>query len=334
MLGRHRVLNYIAGATAALVLAAGSAVAATNTYKFAFVTPNSPNDPYARSGQELAKALEEAAPGQFEIKMFPDRQLGDEKELIENLKLGTVDLAVITNSLLANVVPAFSVNDLPFLYANREQAFEILDSELGDMLLAKLDQSGIVGLGFPENGFRSMMNNVRPVTKPEDVAGVKYRVAPSPIYIQMFSAPGGNAVPMAWAEVALSLQKGAIDGLELPMPVAYSVKMYELVKYLSMTNHTYSSLVLMMSKRAYGKLSPEMQKTVKDAAKLAVERQRVHIGTLVDSAIKGFAEKGVQVNEIPDLSAFRERVKPIYADFRPKVGEELMDRWVAAVAKK
>jgi len=321
-------------AAAAAVLALAVAAEAKTTYKFAFVTPNSPDDPYARTGQELATALDELMPGKFEVKLFPDRQLGDEKELIEGVRIGTIDAAVITNSLMANIAPSFGVNDLPFLYADAATAHRVLDSDLGETLLKQLEKSNIVGLGFPENGFRSMMNNKKPVLKPADVAGVKYRVAPSPIYIQMFEALGGNAVPMAWAEVPLSVQKGAIDGLELPMPVAYTLKMYELVKYVSLTKHTYSALVLIVSKRAYDKLSPDEQAKLRQAGKLAVERQRKHIGALVDRSVEGFRQHGVAVNDVPDLGEFRSRVQPIHAAFRPTLGEALMDRWMAAATGK
>jgi tripartite ATP-independent transporter DctP family solute receptor len=327
------MLRSLVGAAGAVLLLAGVANAKT-IYKFAFVTPNSPDDPYARTGLEFAKALEELLPGEFEIKLFPDRQLGDEKELIEGVRIGTIDAAVITNSLVANVAPAFGVNDLPFLYADSKAAYRVLDSDLGATLLQQLNKLGIVGLGFPENGFRSMMNNKKAVLKPEDVVGVKYRVAPSPVYIQMFDALGGSAVPMAWAEVPLSVQKGAIDGLELPMPVAYTLKMYELVKYVSLTKHTYSALVLMMSKRAYDKLPPESQEKVRKAAKLAIDRQRQHIGGLVDKSVNAFREHGVAVNDVPELALFRDRMKPIYNDFQPKLGDDLMNRWTAAAAGK
>src|SRR5690606_19964874 len=134
---------------------------------------------------------EELTNSELEVQLFPNRQLGDEKEILEGIRFGTIEAGVVTNAVVANVHKPLQVNDMPFLYPSAEVAHRILDGELGQELLAGLEDKGIIGLRFCEGGFRSMINNVRPVTQPSDVEGVKYRVMQNPVYIGMFSSLGG-----------------------------------------------------------------------------------------------------------------------------------------------
>ncbi len=162
--------------------------------------------------------------------------------MLEGMRLGTVDAGVITNAVIAQIEPAFQLNDLPFLYENEAQAQRVLDGPVGQKLAAKLESKGVKLLGWMEGGFRNMINNVRPVEKPDDVKGVKYRVMQNPVFIGMFSSLGGNAVPMAWGETFTAVQQGAIDGLEIPLAVIDQNKYFEVTKFLSITNHTYSAI--------------------------------------------------------------------------------------------
>ena len=203
--------------------------------------------------------------GRIEVQLYPNRQLGDEKPMLEGMRLGTVDAGVITNAVIAQIEPAFQLNDLPFLYENEAQAQRVLDGPVGQKLAAKLETKGVKLLGWMEGGFRNMINNVRPVEKPEDVKGVKYRVMQNPVFIGMFSSLGGNAVPMAWGETFTAVQQGAIDGLEIPLAVIEQNKYAEVTKYLSITNHTYSAIPLLMAKRAFDKLPDDLKKVVIDS---------------------------------------------------------------------
>ena len=171
------------------------------------------------SAPQIKKELEARSNGRIDVQLFPNRQLGDEKPMIEGMRLGTVDAGVITNAVIAQIEPAFQLNDLPFLFESEPQAQKVLDGPVGQRLQKKLEAKGVVLVGFLEGGFRSMINNVRPVEKPEDVQGVKYRVMQNPVYIGMFSSLGGYAVPMAWGETFTAVQQGTIDGLEIPLAV-------------------------------------------------------------------------------------------------------------------
>ena len=254
-------------AVAALATATFSPLAHAQTkqvIKVGWTTSDGAQDPYAVGARAFKSAVERETRGEVEVQLFPNRQLGDERQMLEGMRFGTVDAGVITNAVIAQVEPAFSVNDLPFLFANEDQAHKVLDGAVGTELAKRLAAKGIVVLGFMEGGFRNMINNKRPVSAPADVTGVKYRVMQNPVFIDMFNSMGGSAVPMAWGETFTAVQQGTIDGLEIPLAVIDANKYYEVTKYLSLTNHTYSMIGLVMSKRALDKLTPEQRSAVSE----------------------------------------------------------------------
>ena len=307
------------------------ASAAEVNIRIGWATTDSETDAYRFAARAFAAALEKAAPGRFQVSYFPNRQLGDEKEMVQGMQIGTVDAALITNSIVANVEPGFLVNDLPFLYANTEQAHRILDGELGNKLFERLAKKNIVGLAFCESGFRNMINNVRPVAAPKDVEGVKYRVMESPIFIGMYQNLGGAAVPMAWGDTFTALQQGTIDGLEIPTWVIYASKMYEASKYLSLTQHVYTATPLLMSAKAFNRLGKDDQTLVRQAAATACREQRTFNAKMEAENIEALKAKGMTVNATNDPAAFRDKMRPVYDSYRPKIGDELMNQWMAAL---
>jgi TRAP-type transport system periplasmic protein len=331
---RRTFARYAAIAVAAIAPGLGTpAAAAEVNIRIGWATTDAETDAYRFAAHQLAAELEKRAPGRFNLSFFPNRQLGDEKEMVQGMQLGTVDAGLITNSIVANVEPSFQINDLPFLYASAEQAHRILDGELGQKLFDKLAKKNIVGLAYCESGFRNMINNVRPVAAPKDVEGVKYRVMQSPIFIGMYKNLGGTAMPMAWGDVFTAMQQGTIDGLEIPTWVVTASKLNEVSKYLSLTHHVYTATPLLVSARLYKKLGAEDQKTLKEAARAACEDQRKFNAKMEDKDIAALKEKGMEVNKVGGLTAFRDKMRPVYDEYRPKIGAELMDQWMAALAK-
>lgn len=292
--------------------------------KLGWATADSPQDPSAIGARAFKTALEAGSKGTIEVQLFPNRQLGDEKPMVEGLRFGTVDAAIITNAVVAQLEPAFQLNDLPFLYANETQARKVLDGSVGAEMGRRLDAKGVVVLGYMEAGFRNMINNKKPVTTPGDVVGVKYRVMQNPVFIDMFTALGGSAVPMAWGETFTAVQQGMIDGLELPLAFIDSLKVYEVTKYLSQTNHTYTALELLVSKRTLGKLTAEQRSAVTEAAKVAVAEQRKVNFEHTQQMIEVLKGKGMVVNAVNDPAAFRKAVLPVYEKFRASIGPELL----------
>jgi tripartite ATP-independent transporter DctP family solute receptor len=334
-MGKSRILTtalaIVLGACGLVALETGQADAAKIVLKAGSTNAETATDPYAMGVRQFQKALELLAPGQFDVQYFPARQIGDEKELIEGLSFGTVDLAVITNAVIANVEPAFMLNDLPFLFANEAQAHDVLDGTVGNLMMAKLAAKKIVGLGFIEGGFRNMINNKRAIAKPADVEGVKFRVMQNPVYVEMFSSLGGNAIPMAFSEVFTATQQGTIDGLELPVAVVNSQKYNEVTKYLSLTKHTYSAIGLLMSQKTYDKLSEPQRIAVWRAAEIAKTEERKQSAVNEKAIIEELAKKGMTVNSIDDPAAFRAKVGKVYDMFRPKIGDDLLNMALEAV---
>ena len=283
-------------------------------------------DPYHLTATYFAQALEEIAPGQFEVQIFPARQLGDEKEMIEGIGFGTIDMGVITNSPISRISEVFQVNDMPFIYPSEEYAHKILDGPVGKKLLATLESKNIIGLGFAEGGFRQMINNVRPVKVADDVSGIKWRVMPNPVYIEMFRSLGGNAVPMPWGEVFTAIQQGTIDGLEIPLAVIFNNGYYEVAKYCSLTNHTYSALGVLISKRKFDKLTADQQDAIRKAARKAIDMERTENKKIVEETVGKLEAKGMKVNTVADFKPFQQKVKPVYDQFRSNIGNEIFDQ--------
>jgi tripartite ATP-independent transporter DctP family solute receptor len=323
MNGKRHTLALIAAA--ALLLPGLPAMAQTKqVLKLGWTTGDGADDPYAVGARAFKAAVERNSRGSVEVQLFPNRQLGDEKQMLEGMRFGTVDAGVITNAVVAQIEPQFSVNDLPFLYASEAQAHKVLDGAAGKRLGDMLDAKGVRLLGFMEGGFRNMINNSRPVSRPEDVKGVKYRVMQNPVFIDMFTSLGGAAIPMAWGETFTAVQQGTIDGLEIPLAVVDQNKYFEVTKYLSLTNHTYSALALVVSKRSLAKLSAEQHKAVVDAAGAAIAEQRAAAGAAARALITGLERKGMKVNKVADPEAFRTAVAPVYDKFAKANGDELL----------
>jgi tripartite ATP-independent transporter DctP family solute receptor len=320
-------------AAAAVLSAFAPLVQAQNkvVIKLGWTTSDGPRDPYAVGARAFKSALERDTKGSVEVQFYPNRQLGDERQMIEGMRFGTVDAGIITNAVIAQIEPAFQVNDLPFLFANEAQAHKVLDGPVGSELAKRLAAKGVIVLGYMEGGFRSMINNKRPVNMPADVQGVKYRVMQNPIYIDMFNSLGGAAVPMAWGEAFTAVQQGTIDGLEIPVAVIDGSKYYEVTKYLSMTNHTYSMNGLLISKRTYDKLSPEQRNAVQAAGKTATAIQRQVAAADVKTILVELEKKGMKVNAVNDVNAFRKSVTPVYDKFRKSDVGPLLDKVLAAV---
>ncbi len=322
----------IAALAAALGLAFSGAYAQTkHIIKIGWTSADGPQDPYATGARTFKQAVERQSNGRIEVQLYPNRQLGDEKPMLEGLRFGTLEAAVITNAVVAQIEPAFQVVDLPFLFSNEAQAHKVLDGKVGQMLAKKLEAKGIISLGFMEGGFRQMINNVRPVTKPDDVKGVKYRVMQNPVYIDMFASLGGSAIPMAWGETFTAVQQGTIDGLEIPIAVIDSNKYNEVTKYLSMTNHTYSMIALLMSKKTLDKLPPDLREVVREAGKTALGAQRIAAGANAKALVGALEKKGMKVNTVTDITSFRNSVKPMYEKFKPSIGAETLSEVMAAV---
>lgn len=319
--------NYRSLKVALLVAATvvGSLSASATDLKLAWLTADSDTDPYAIAAHAFKDSLESKLSGDVTVSLFPNRQLGDDKEILEGLRFGTIDMGIITNAVVANLDPSFQLLDLPFLFSDSAQAHRVLDGQVGVQLANNLEDKGIYSLGIAEGGFRNMINNVRPVYSPADVQGVKYRTMQSPVFIEMFSSLGGNPVPMAWGEVFTAMQQGTIDGLEIPSAVVKSNNYADVTGYLSQTRHTYSAIHLLMSKRKFDQLPEEVQNAIIEAGEEAVITQREAVGIIEQQVLSDLEAAGMEINEINNPAEFRNLVAPVYAEFEGTIGTELLN---------
>ena len=279
-------------------------------------------DGFHIAAMKFKELVEMNSSGKVSIGLFPNATLGDERTLLEGMQMGTVDMGVITNGPVANFLPEIAVFELPFLFSTRQQAYKILDGDVGQDLLKKLESRNLIGLAYAERGFRNLTNSKNEVKTPADMKGLKIRVMENPVYIDTFKALGANTLPMAWTECLTALQQKTIDGQENPLNVIHSFKLNDTQKYLSITRHTYAPALFVMSKRVYGKLSGDLQKVFKEAAQAAAVHERKVNEENEASQLADLKAKGMLITE-PDMTAFKQAVGPVYAKYESKYGDYL-----------
>ena len=278
---------------------------------------NNPDHPTSTGVRKFAEIVAAKSGGKIKVQEFPSSQLGNELQQQSALQGGVQEMLVASTTSLAGIVKEFGVFDFPFLFGNARQADAMVDGPLGKMLSAKLADKGVVVLGFFDLGFRNVTNNKRPITKPEDLDGLKLRVIPNPVFLETFKTFKANPIPMPFAELYGALESRAVDGQENPYSVILSSKFYEVNKYVSATNHVYATNPVQISKRFWDKLTPVEQKLLQDAATEAQNYQRVVSREVSGKALGELKAKGMVYNDVPaaELAKMRAEVKPVYDKF-------------------
>ena len=308
-----------------LALASASASAADDVITLRASHSVAETHPYHLGLQKFAELVDQKTDGKVKIDIFPSAQLGDERANIEDLQMGTLDIAVSSTGPLGNFAEDFLILDLPFLFSGYDHAHRVLDGEIGQALIAKLDDIGIVGGAFWENGFREMTNSKHPIETVADCAGLKLRCMENQVHMDAFSALGMDPTPMAWSEVFTALQQGVIDGQENPIAVIYSQKVFEAgQKYLAITNHVYSPSLILFSKAVFDKLDPAIQTALMEAAQEAADYERSCCEDNESGQIAEMEELGVQVT-YPDVTEFQAAMGPVYEKYAAQFGQENID---------
>lgn len=287
-----------------------------------------PDHPYTLGMVRYADLVKERTKGRVAIQIHHSRQLGDERQVVEGLQLGTIHLTVTSTGPLGGFVPEMNVVDLPFLFRDGEHAYKVLDGEIGRNLLNKFEPVGIKGLAFWENGFRHITTAKKPVREPADMKGLKIRVMENKVHQAAFRQLGSDATPMAWGEVFTSLQQGLLDAQENPIPIIYTFKLNEVQKFVSLTGHVYSPAPLLMSKKTWDRLPLDVQKIMFDTAVEVARYQRGLIREQEQKQIGELKAKGMTIIEQPDRAAFREAMKPVFEQFQGQFGKDLVQRIV------
>lgn len=311
-----------AATTTTTATATAPAAAETITLKAGDVIDE--NHPYSLAIKKFGEIVSEKTSGRIQVQLFHSSQLGNERDLIEGLKMGSVDMAAVSSAPVSGFVPKIAVFDLPYIFTSREHAYKVMDGPIGEQFFKDLAAQKIIGLGWFENGFRNITNSKLPINTPEDLKGLKIRVMESPVPIGTFNLLGANATPMAWGEVFTALQQGTIDAQENPMSVVYLQKLYEVQKYLSMTEHFYAPALFLMSDATFSKFSVDDQKIIMEAAAEATAYEREQAQQQAEAYVSKCEEEGMIVN-YPDKNIFIEATKPIYAQFEAQLGKDLID---------
>lgn len=324
----------LATACAAGVLLAGTARAAEireRTLRFAFL--NVKEHPQGQGAQKFAELVGEKSGGKIKVRLFPGGSLGGDLQTVSALQGGTLDLTVLNSGILAAQVPEFAMLDFPYLFNDTKEAHAVIDGQVGQQLYSRLENKGLIGLGYWDLGFRNLTNTTRPVTKPEDMQGLKIRVIQSPIYLETFKALGANPVPMPFPEVYTALEQHTVDGQENPYTVILGSKFFEVQKYLSSTNHIYNPQSFVISQKTWQKLNEDERALVREAAQEDQTFQREVTAQAQSQAAEKLKQEGIASNEIDaqEIERFRDKVKPVVAEFSKDLDQGMVKAMYDAI---
>ena len=284
-----------------------------------------PENPYGQGADHFSNLVKERTKGEVIIQVYPSSQLGNQRDLVEGLTFGTVDMTLTGTAVLGNFIPEVAVFDLPFIFRDIPHAYKALDT-VGMDLCKKGEGRGMITLAIWENGVRHMTNNKRPIKTPEDMKGLKMRVMEQPVYIEMMKALGASPTPMAMSELYTALQKGVIDGQENPLAHIATKRFYEVQKYISLSGHTYASEPLLISTTSWKKLTPEQQQVIRQAALDTRDWQRELCRNLEGTFLKTIKDSGKsEVNDDVDKAAFANATKSVWKLYSDKFGTANID---------
>ena len=280
-----------------------------------------------RAAKVFAEAVDKASGGKMKVRAIGAAALGPDTQMQQALIGGAQEMMVGSTATLVGITKEMALWDTPFLFSNAKEADALLDGPIGDKVKAKLQDKGLVGLVYWENGFRNLTNSKRPVNKMEDFDGIKLRVMQNNVFLTSFNTLGANAVPMSFSELFGALETRTVDGQENPYNTILSSKFYEVQKYLTVTNHVYSPWIVLVSKKWWDGLSKDEQKILSDAAKTSRDFERKDTREEAAKAVADLKAKGMQVNELPRAEADRMRNKltRVYAMIAADVG---METWI------
>ncbi len=323
---RLLLLVIIAGLIAsAAAFAGGSQQAGTaQVYEWSLASVLPESHPVHKSLVFFADEVRDRTNGQIDITVYGGGQLGDERDYIEGIELGTIDVTKVSAAPLGQFADSLQVVSLPFIFRDQAHQHAVLRGEIGDRLMSELEENGFKGLTFMDSGFRSVTTSTGPVRTPADMQGQKIRVMPSAPLIDTINALGATAVPMGQGEVYVALQQGVIDGWENNEPTVIAFNMQEVAEYYSYTRHVSIPDILIMSADSFNALPADLQSAVMDAAAATAPFHTQIWNDYVEEAKRELAARGMEFNEVNDIREFQAIVQPIYDQYDPIVGPGLI----------
>jgi tripartite ATP-independent transporter DctP family solute receptor len=280
-----------------------------------------------KAAQMFADGVEKRTNGEITVEIYPNNELGNPPEVLEQNVLGVIDMSLPTQGQLAKYSKKFGCVMLPFAYDGYDHAYKVLDGPFIEWAGPDLEDAGLVFLANWEWGFRNLTNSVRPINTPDDVKGLKIRTPPELPNQAAMEALGATVQTIQFSELPMALKQGVVDGQENPVSVIYAFKIYETQKYLAMTGHTYNSMVHVMSKKTWDKLTPEQQQIVKEESKKAGDFMRQTLRDAEAGQIMKLEELGMEVTR-PDVALFKAKMGPAYERMKASVGAENLEQFL------
>ena len=313
-------------------LAASSAFAAV-TARLGHAMPES--HPQATAMNKFAELAGKYTNNNVQIKVFHSALLGSDEKMLQAVQSGTQEFYMGTLQPLSTRIKEIQVWDLPFLFANTKEVYAVLDGPAMKKIFKQMEPTGLIGLTYTGIGFRNLSNSKHPVTKLEDIKGLKVRVMANPVALETWKTLEANAVPMAFSEVFTALEIKAIDGQENPLIHMYANKMQEVQKFISVTNHVYTPVALVASKKFWDTLSPADKAGVQKAATEAGLLQRKLLDDGDRDVVGKFRSVGMEVDTVSaaELARIQEKVRPVVAKYSPLIGEDFVKKFVAEIDK-
>ncbi len=321
---RRRVL--FASTLAATVpgLLVGREARASTTLRLGYPLPQ--NSQFGAAADAYAAAIHSGSEGRYTLRQFPASTLGGEREMIEAVQLGTLDLALVSTGAVGNFVPQVTIFDLPFLFRDYAHAHAVLDGAMGAEMLALFPARKLVALAWGEGGFRHVTNNRHPVRVPQDLRGLKIRTQENPMHIAAFRGLGANPTPINWPETYTALQQGAVDGQDNPISVIESAKLYQVQKHLSLTQHLYSPALFLVSPTLHRRLSEADQAAFLAAARAGAAAMRQRVASDERTGVQNLEAAGMQVVKTVDKAPFVAALELSYQGFRERFGAQNIAR--------
>lgn len=306
----------------AATFAVTCAMAAPVVLKLGHVAAADPKDNWQAGAVEFARLVEQKSKGDVKVQVFPSSQLGNDRDMAEGMRLGSVDFS-LNAGVLSNFEPRLGLLEIPYIFRDPEHMRKVLNGPVGQQLADSLQKAGIRILGWWERGPRELTAN-KPIKTPADVKGMKIRVPEIPVSVDAWRAFGANPTPMTFGEVYSGLQQKVIDGQENPLAIINSAKLHEVQKYVNKTNHVYGYVALAMSDKTWQKLTPEQRNAITEAAKEATAFENKLVWENETQLAKELQGKGMQFVEV-DLKAFIDAAKPVHEKYAQKLGKDLYE---------
>lgn len=320
-----KLIKYAIGAMLPLaLLTSGPALAEIREQQLKFASANNKGHPQVMGMEKFADLVKAKSDGKITVKLFPGGVLGGDVQTVSALQGGVIEMTVLNAGILSSNAKQFGAVDLPFLFNSGEEADKVMDGPFGTSLLQLLPDTGLVGLGYWELGFRNLTNNRHPVAKLEDIRGLKIRTIQSPIPVELFNSLGANAVPMSYTELYTALETGTVDGQENPAANIVNAKFYEVQKYMTITRHQYNPQIVLVSKKFWDGLNDEEKGVLQSAANEARDYQRKVSREQDAASIQEIKKTGMEVTELSpeETEKLRAAVKPMIDKFSADIGAE------------